>query len=853
MRISSPKESPKSKIDWWKVAILLFQKPFFVSLLFWVFLCQAVVWGKSDDYRLGLRALEDGHVDAAIIALDSYLNFQPGGSHRAEAQFFLAEAYLDDKKLEKARMGYLIFLKGNPEHPFSFSAQYRLGKIGIAQGRLETAVNRFSLVTEGPLVSEALYNLGMVFFSQKNWKGTVRSFSSLLGNHPSSARIVQARYVLGVAHYKLGEAAAAVKLLEQYLRSGDRGRMESLWAHAFTGEVYQRRGQCSTAKRHFEVVLKEDIRFPPRAGSVIGLADCYYRKKDFVSAGKYYDLYFQDYAGSPQSTLARIRAGHSHLLAGRYRKALENLQQVKKENVPDDYGQWVMYWTARSQDLSGNQVIALKTYEALVSSYPQGVPALKAAGKAAEMRFSKKEYEGAIEQLAILRKSNDSAISNWALRMTGESQYGLGRYDEAFAVFEKVLPKIQDGKVRKVILRKLAISAFRTRNNPEALRYLNWWLEAERSSSHMEVQKWPTRRFEALNFLAIVQTKLGMLNEVAKTWRDLEVEVPNDQNKNSKAQKAEFSANRGLVLFRLKDYPSAVTQFHNWLGKYFGEKNRPKVLLYLGLAELEMGKNSDAIGHLKTFLKENPLHPKAREALYAAALGALRTNDYASSSELLSKWVVEAEEQSNPERLKEGWFLLAASRFASTDWKGAAKAYHLLLERYSIVKRRKMILGKLESIYDHLTGKDGIEATLKWIATHVPRFPQKGEIFLRLGRKYLSLKNKDRALELFQVAASSRNSKINGGANFRLARILVDKGKHQEALLVLEQIPGSVFSVAEWRAEAEFLRGVAYEGQKEWDKAVQAYRLAARQTSSPDIAGKAVRRISRIETVRLKL
>ena len=307
------------------------------------------------------------------------------------------------------------------------------------------------------------------------------------------------------------------------------------------------------------------------------------------------------------------------------------------------------------------------------------------------------------------------------------------------------------------------------------------------------------------------------------------------------------------MLFRLKNYPGAVDQFHDWLSKYFMEKNRPKVLLYLGLAELEMGKNSDSIGHLKTFLKENPVHPKAREALYAAALGALRTNDYATSSELLSKWVVEAEEQSDPEGLKEGWFLLAASRFASTDWKGAAKAYHLLLERYSIKKRREMVLGKLESIYDHLTSKDGIKKTLKWINIHVSQFPQKEKIFLRLGKKYLSRNKGDLASEYFQVAASSKNSEVNGDANFRLARILVDKGDHQEALLVLEQIPNDIFSVAEWRAEAEFLRGVAYEGQKEWDKAVSAYRLAARQTSSPDIAGKAVRRISRIETARLRL
>ncbi|MDP7385943.1 MAG: hypothetical protein QF593_07935, partial [Nitrospinota bacterium] len=57
---------------------------------------------------------------------------------------------------------------------------------------------------------------------------------------------------------------------------------------------------------------------------------------------------------------------------------------------------------------------------------------------------------------------------------------------------------------------------------------------------------------------------------------------------------------------------------------------------------------------------------------------------------------------------------------------------------------------------------------------------------------------------------------------------------------------------ADWRADAEYLRGVVYEGEKQWEKAVKAYRVAARQTSSPSVARAALDRIGRIESAKWK-
>ena len=51
--------------------------------------------GKGEDYLFGLRALQDGHLEAAILAFETFLKEQPKDPRRAEAKFFLAEAKLE--------------------------------------------------------------------------------------------------------------------------------------------------------------------------------------------------------------------------------------------------------------------------------------------------------------------------------------------------------------------------------------------------------------------------------------------------------------------------------------------------------------------------------------------------------------------------------------------------------------------------------------------------------------------------------------------------------------------------------------------------------------------------------------
>jgi tetratricopeptide (TPR) repeat protein len=490
----------------------------------------------------------------------------------------------------------------------------------------------------------------------------------------------------------------------------------------------------------------------------------------------------------------------------------------------------------------------LKSYETLIDAHPENEQALDAAAKAAAMRFEKKDYERALRHLGVLKRSPDPAQTDWATQMAGKAWFALGRYREAFDIFQTVLPKVQEPKARESMIWKLAVSAHQTKQDKEALRYLELWLKSNQEDGD---ENRSTQRVDALKMLASVQTRLGLMRELVDTWAKLEATLPSRPDAPATTvEKAALSANQGLVLFRLKDYAGAEKRFRHWLSRYPDAKNRPEVLLHLGLAELRIGKNAEAGLHLDSFVSEFPSHPQASEALYASALGYLRGKEYSKSTERLERWLAGAKGKNSPERVREAWFLLAATYEKAENWKEAASSYHQILTLYPQDPQEKAVFHRLTAFYDRLSLQAGSEETFRWLEERHPDRELRGRIFLQLGKKHLLRKEWDRAIQHLRDAVRSPEEFVKGEGYYRLARIYVHQGKHREALEAMAKVPASVHDQADWKAEADYIQGVAYEGEKDWEMAIQSYRVAARSALTAPVARAALNRISRLESRR---
>jgi tol-pal system protein YbgF len=109
------------------------------------------LWSTSyGDYSTGNYAL-------AISGLESYLRYFPKGSHAAEAQLYIGQAYEQDKKLDDAVTAYDRVISNYPNSPeYVASAYYKRGRVLEQLGQADRARQSYeTILKELPTTSSA--------------------------------------------------------------------------------------------------------------------------------------------------------------------------------------------------------------------------------------------------------------------------------------------------------------------------------------------------------------------------------------------------------------------------------------------------------------------------------------------------------------------------------------------------------------------------------------------------------------------------------------------------------------------------------------------------------------------------
>jgi tol-pal system protein YbgF len=99
-----------------------------------------------------------GNYSLAISGLESYLKYFPKGSHAAEAQVYIGQAYENDKKLEEAVTAYDRVIANYPNSPEHVaSAYYKRGSVQEKLGQTDRARQSYETVLkELPTTSSAI-------------------------------------------------------------------------------------------------------------------------------------------------------------------------------------------------------------------------------------------------------------------------------------------------------------------------------------------------------------------------------------------------------------------------------------------------------------------------------------------------------------------------------------------------------------------------------------------------------------------------------------------------------------------------------------------------------------------------
>lgn len=233
---------------------------------------------QEADYMLACAAYEQGRPHAAEF-LKEYLEEYPATRHADEVAFRIASLHFGAGEYEKAvhwfgesdidmlgseeqeaysfRLAYSLLQTGEKEKARGYfsrieqigtkyreAAAYYGAYIDYATGNYPGALVKFSRLQEKPDYREqSLYYIAQIHFIQHKYAQVVKAGKALLSAYPNSTNNAEASRIVGNSYYHLGDRAAAIRYLTDYVSASDaplRGDLYLLGVSLFNNKEYGR-------------------------------------------------------------------------------------------------------------------------------------------------------------------------------------------------------------------------------------------------------------------------------------------------------------------------------------------------------------------------------------------------------------------------------------------------------------------------------------------------------------------------------------------------------------------------------------------------------------------------------------
>ncbi len=415
--------------------------------------------------------------DAAYYFNQFVTNF-PNSELKAEAMLRLGDSYYGTKNFSDAVDLYdKVFSSSLRKKADSF-AYYQYGKALFKVKRFTDAVNvlrnlqrKFS---SSEYADDAQYLIGWIFFKKRDYSGAISEYNSLLKNYPKSNLRPIIYYSLGDAYYNrrnystavqfykrlldnysdtkfifdaingiqysytaLGTPEKAAKIIDEYIlrnpysKYGDKILIKK-------GEIFFNANMFSEAKLAF----KEFIATYPNSTLV---PSAYYRiGKSALKLNQFADAEFnlrrvvEDYPNSESGIAAAADLAKLYLDKKEDEKAIEVLDAVlNKAEKSDKFAELIYYKGLAEIDL-GRIKDVYKTYNSLISTYPETVFADKAKIELGILELSRNSFLNAEQVFSEIGKRRKDDIGAKAQYLYGETLFTEGKYNQAISSFVRV-------------------------------------------------------------------------------------------------------------------------------------------------------------------------------------------------------------------------------------------------------------------------------------------------------------------------------------------------------------------------------------------------------------------------------
>ncbi|MBN3519397.1 tetratricopeptide repeat protein [Algoriphagus lutimaris] len=571
--------------------------------------------------------LQKGSFQAAIAALDEYLDKYPNGTHKAEMETLLSEALVNTND-------YLRAIE-------------QMDRITNKSPRIQSAYQKV-----------AFYQ-AMVYFRDQRWDGAIAYLDKSLAYPVDRTIVLESHFWKGEAYSAGGELPLAINSYEQAISLGRSTSSSYLTKSLYgLGYAYFNSQKYPQAEVHFKTYtdrLRGRDNKENYDDAMLRLGDCYYVQKRFSESAAVFQQAINE--GNSGIDYAYYRLAVVQNFQTRNQEALYQLDALISRYPSSLYYEDALYQKGQINMEETNYSEASRAYSDLINGKPNSPFVPYALEGRAVANFSMQNYDQTIQDYkTILDRHPNAQNAETALKGLQETLALQGRSGE----FSDYLARYKGSNPSNTSVQSLEFEA------AKSMYFDKNYTQASRAfESYLRNYPQSAQKADALYFLGDSYFQLGNKDQALAQFKSLENEPASPQRvraiqriggielengnfeqaipylqtaaENARNKIEEAEAVQGLMVanFETKKYNQAIANADRLLTlDGIIPESTPKALLTKAKAEREMDKKVDAETTLMTLVNEYKTEQGA-EGLYWLAYSFQEKGDVAQSNETI--------------------------------------------------------------------------------------------------------------------------------------------------------------------------------------------------------------------------
>ena len=427
-------------------------------------------------YNAAFGALELGQYDEALKQTAAFLKAYPSHRLAPDVQYVAAECHLQRSGYAEAEKLYAGLVESAADHPDRETWQVRRGlaiylqkRYGDAVAALEPTVAQLKTADNR---AQAQFVLGVSHFYLDQADAAVQALQAAVQANPKWKQADETLLFLARALRKQDKTADAIGALSQLIADFPQSRLLDQ-AHYRYGEFSYAAGDFKTAIAQYDAVAAADAKSAFAPYALYGKGWAQLKNKAFPEAVESFRALL---AAHPEHALVadtHLALGMSLRQAGKADEAAQELDQYLKSQPAEPAKSDALYERGLVEVALKSFGKAAETFQQVLKANPQYAAADKVTYELAWAYKSVPDGGNKAEAAAafadLVAKYPDSPLAAEASFHVGESQYESGEYATAAQAYAVAKQKSQPGELREKATYKLGWSLFQDKKYAEAL------------------------------------------------------------------------------------------------------------------------------------------------------------------------------------------------------------------------------------------------------------------------------------------------------------------------------------------------------------------------------------------------